>query len=66
MTRRRRKGRDSAELFSFSGGKKRDAALHDEILRNSTADWALAETAIKRGVARGLSRAEAERLYGVR
>ncbi len=66
MTRSPRKRSDSNELFSWIGGKKQDAALHDEILDNPAADRALAEIAIKRAIARGLSRAEAEQFYGVR
>ena len=63
MKMRRKKG--SNELFSLVDGKKVDAALHDEILNNPDADRALAEQAIERALARGMTRKQAEDLYGV-
>lgn len=41
-------------------------ADHDEILDNPEADRLLAKRAVERAIAQGLSREDAERLYGVR
>lgn len=39
-------------------------ADHEEILNNPAADAAIAQRAIERAIARGMSREQAERLYG--
>jgi hypothetical protein len=40
-----------------------DAAIHEELLDNPEADRELSKRAIERAMARGSSRADAERLY---
>lgn len=45
-------------------GKLSDADLHEPILNNDQADRAIADAAIRRAMKRGLSRGEAEALYG--
>lgn len=51
------------EFFYRQGGNKQDAALHEPILANPEADAAISEQAIERAMRRGLTRAQAERLY---
>ncbi len=55
----------SNEFFTRDPDKS-DAALHGAILDNPEADAALAARAIERAIARGLTRDEAEALYGLR
>jgi hypothetical protein len=60
------KKRGSRELFMLDEkGEPTDAALHEEILDNPVAKRAIAHAAIARAMARGMSRSDAEKLYGV-
>jgi hypothetical protein len=52
------------EFFYRRSGKKRDEALHDPILDNPQADEAISREAIERAMRRGLTREQAQRLYG--
>lgn len=54
------------ELFTMTDGVKTDAELHDDILDNKDADVKLSCAAIERAIARGMSRAEARKLYGIK
>lgn len=45
------------------GGRRDDVGLHDEILRNPSADRQLADAAIQRALDQGLSEDEARALY---
>lgn len=54
----------SNELFTTVDGVKTDAEFHDDILDNPDADAKLSRIAFERAIARGMLRAEAERLYG--
>lgn len=56
----------SNELFTTTDGVKTDAELHDDILDNEDADRKLSRAAIERAVARGMSLAEARKVYGTK
>lgn len=57
----------SRELFTQDEeGRITDAPLHDEILDNPQADELIAAQAIERAIQRGMSRSDAEEVYGVR
>ena len=58
------KWKQSGEVFYAEDGGRRDETLHRAILENSDADALISHHAIERAIARGLSREEAERLYG--
>lgn len=45
-------------------GRVSDSGLHEPILNNPEADRAIAEAAVRRAMKRGLSRKDAESLYG--
>jgi hypothetical protein len=53
------------EMVSIIDGKRTDAHLHDPILDNPEADAYLSKIAIERAIAGGMSRARAQRLYGI-
>jgi hypothetical protein len=52
------------EFFYRRGGKRRDEALHGPILDNPAAEKAISRQAIERAMRRGLTREQAQRLYG--
>jgi len=56
----------SDELFSRVDGKKTDKVLHETILRNRQADQEMQTEAVKRAMESGLSREQAELVYGNR
>lgn len=54
----------SREFFYIEGGERRDAALHLPILANPKAEALISRQAVERAMRRGLTREQAERLYG--
>lgn len=56
----------SREMYYMEKGQRCDAALHDYILDNPKADRALSARAIERGIAMGVTRKQAELLFGIR
>jgi len=56
----------SDELFYIVDSQKQDRKLHEVMLDNSRAERQIALQAMNRAMLRGLSREQAEQLYGVR
>jgi hypothetical protein len=54
----------SREFCVIESGRPSDAPLHEPILDNPDAEEAISRQAIERAMRRGLSRQQAERLYG--
>ena len=54
----------SQELYEIIDGKKQDAHLHGPILDNPAAERAVARATAARLMAKGLTRAQVELLYG--
>lgn len=54
----------SREFCTIERGKASDAPLHEPILANPDADALISRQAVERAMRRGLTREQAERLYG--
>jgi hypothetical protein len=60
-----RRSKPSSEFCSKqAAGTVSDGAMHGPILENAAAERAIADEAIARAMRRGLSRKNAEKLYG--
>jgi hypothetical protein len=55
----------SREFCIIERGRPSDAPLHDPILANPAADEVISRQAVEGAMRRGLTREQAERLYGI-